>query len=133
MASVVVDTHTIVWYLGGDSRLSRNATQALDNATTNGEPIYIPAICLVELTYLVEKGRLPAAARQRIMQAIDDPTTPCRLVPLDRIVVDALEHVDRALIPDLPDRVVAATAVALQTPLATRDGRVRASGIPTIW
>lgn len=47
MPSVVVDTHTIVWYLSAD---------ALDSATAAGERIHVPSICLVELTYLVEKG-----------------------------------------------------------------------------
>jgi len=91
MSAVAVDTHAIVWYLSADPRLSANAAGALDSATAAGDLIRVPSICLVELTYLVEKGRLPAAARDRLIQALDDPTTPCRLVPLDHIVADALE------------------------------------------
>src|ERR1039458_5073032 len=33
MPAVVVDTHTIVWYLSADPRLSANAAEALDSAT----------------------------------------------------------------------------------------------------
>ena len=112
MPAVVVDTHTIVWYLAADPRLSANAAEALDSATAAGECIHVPSICLVELTYLVEKGRLPVAARDRLIHALDDPTAPCSLAPLDRMVADALELVSRLEVPDLPDRVVAATAVA---------------------
>ena len=65
MPGVVVDTHAIVWYLSQDSRLSLAARDTLTAATNDGEMVYIPSICLVELTYLVEKGRLPAAARRR--------------------------------------------------------------------
>jgi PIN domain nuclease of toxin-antitoxin system len=133
MPAVVVDTHTIVWYLSVDSRLSASAAAALDSATAAGEHIRVPSICLVELTYLVEKGRLPVAARDRLIQALDDPTAPCLLAPLDRTVVDALESVSRAEIPDLPDRIVAATAVALGTPLISRDRKIRASQVHTIW
>ena len=50
MAGLVADTHAIIWYLTGDPKLSRNATFALDKATAEGEIIYIPSICLVELT-----------------------------------------------------------------------------------
>ncbi len=57
MPSVVVDTHTIVWYLAGDARLSRTAATVLDSATEDGDTIHVPSVCLVELTYLVEKGR----------------------------------------------------------------------------
>jgi len=37
MPEVVVDTHTIVWYLASDPRLSTNAAEALDSATAAGE------------------------------------------------------------------------------------------------
>jgi predicted nucleic acid-binding protein len=79
MPAVVVDTHTIVWYLSADPRLSANAADALDSATAAGERIHVPSICLVELTYLVEKGRLPVAARERLIHALDDPAVPCLL------------------------------------------------------
>ncbi|MBZ5622945.1 MAG: PIN domain-containing protein [Acidobacteriia bacterium] len=114
-------------------RLSARAENALDSATAASEPIYVPSICLVELTYLIEKGRLPIAARDRLVQALDDPTTPCQLAPLDRMVADALEFVSRSEVPDLPDRIVAATAAALRVPLVSRDRKIRASGVQTIW
>jgi PIN domain nuclease of toxin-antitoxin system len=133
MPAVAVDTHAIVWYLAGDARLSANAAAALVFATADGEPIFVPSICLVELTYLIEKGRVPAAARERLVQALDDPATPCRLVALDRAVADALQTVSRAEVPDFPDRIVTATAVALGVPLVSRDGRIRASSVETIW
>jgi PIN domain nuclease of toxin-antitoxin system len=133
MPEVVVDTHTIVWYLASDPRLSTNAAEALDSATAAGERIHVPSICLVELTYLVEKGRLPVAARDRLLHALDDPAAPFSLAPLDRAVADALELVSRPEVPDLPDRIVAATAVALQLPLITRDRKIRASQVHTIW
>jgi PIN domain nuclease of toxin-antitoxin system len=83
--------------------------------------------------YLVEKKRLPAIARERLLQALDDPDRPPRLVPLDRAVVDAVETVSRNDVPDMPDRIVAATALALQLPLVSRDARIRASQVQTIW
>jgi PIN domain nuclease of toxin-antitoxin system len=87
----------------------------------------------VELTYLVEKARLPAVARVRLIQALDDPATPCLLAPLDRLVADALGSVSRDEVPDLPDRIVTATAAALHLPLISRDAKIRASQIQTIW
>ena len=133
MSAVVVDTHTIVWYLSNDPRLSATAAAALDRATAEGELIYVPSVCLVELTYLIEKRRLPPAARERLVNALDDPATPCQLAPLDRAVADALELVGRTEVRDLPDRIVSAAAVSLRVPLVSRDGRIRASRVETIW
>ena len=133
MSAVVVDTHTIIWYLSNDPRLSATAAAALDRATAEGELIYVPSVCLVELTYLIEKRRLPPAARERLVNALDDPATPCQLAPLDRAVADALELVGRTEVRDLPDRIVSAAAVSLRVPLVSRDGRIRASRVETIW
>jgi PIN domain nuclease of toxin-antitoxin system len=49
------------------------------------------------------------------------------------MVADAIELVSRDEVPDLPDRIVAATAAALRVPLISRDGKIRASQIQTIW
>ncbi len=50
MASVVADTHTVIWYLDAPARLSATATAQLDAAaSTIGEYIYISAITLVEI------------------------------------------------------------------------------------
>ena len=133
MPGVVVDTHAIVWFLSRDPRLSADARDLLRSTTAIGEVIHVPSICLVELTYLAEKSRLPAAARDELIQALDDPATPCSLAPLDRMVADALALVKRSEAPDLPDRIIAATAVALGVPLISRDARVRASQVTTIW
>ena len=133
MPAVAVDTHAIVWYLASDTRLSARATAALDQATADGEPIHVRSVCLIELTYLIEKGGISADARERLVRALDDPTTPCRLAPLDRAVADAIKFVSRDEVPDLPDRIVSATAVALRVPLVSRDGKIRTSAVDTIW
>jgi PIN domain nuclease of toxin-antitoxin system len=73
------------------------------------------------------------AARDLLVRALDDPATPCLLAPLDRAVTDALEFVSRREVPDLPDRIVSATAVALGVPLISRDGKIRASQVETVW
>jgi PIN domain nuclease of toxin-antitoxin system len=48
-------------------------------------------------------------------------------------VVEAMRSVPRDAVPDMPDRIVAATAFSLKVPLISRDGRIRASSVETIW
>lgn len=125
MSAVVVDMHSITWYL---------AKRSGPRPSLRGRvPIYVPSICLVELTYLVEKAKLPEVARRILVRALDDPSGPYAPAALDRRVAEALASVPRGEVPDLPDRIVAATALALQAPLVSRDRKIRASSVNTIW
>lgn len=78
----------------------------------------------MEVTYLIEKARLPAITWQILSEALDDSSEPFVLAVLDRRVANALGSVPRNEIADLPDRIVAATAVAFR--------RTRASMVKTI-
>ncbi|MCC6490310.1 MAG: type II toxin-antitoxin system VapC family toxin [Candidatus Hydrogenedentes bacterium] len=133
MGALVVDTHTAIWYLHMDPSLSRAAEAALDEAFGAGYPVYLPSMCLVELTYLVEKGRLPATALDRMRQSVEQASCGFLLAELDLRVVDSVRLLPRDQVPDLPDRVIAATSMALGLPLVTCDSRIRSLPIPTIW
>ena len=129
MQLVAADTHAALWFLENDHRLSQPALKALDEA----RQILLPTICLVEITYLVEKRRLDAAVMPRILAELDNPATTMTLADLDLGVVRALQNIARIDVPDMPDRVIAATALFHGVPLVTRDAKIRSCGIATIW
>ncbi len=54
-------------------------------------------------------------------------------IPFDRHIALTLRQVDRSQIPDLPDRIIAATALYLNVPVISRDRRIQLSSIDTIW
>lgn len=87
---------------------------------------------MVEIQSLVEKGRLSADDQRMVVAAFDDVQNPARLVPIDRAVVDALGQVHREEVPDMPDRIIAATALSLGVPLLRRGRKIRASSTQTI-
>ncbi|WP_341526742.1 type II toxin-antitoxin system VapC family toxin [Nostoc sp. UHCC 0302] len=134
MTSVVADTHTLIWYIFDLKRLSETALTTLEQAVNGGNPIYVSAISVVEIAYLVEKGRFTEEVLKRILNALDDPNVGIVLAPLDRNVSGAIQQIDRATVPDMPDRIIAATALSLGFPLVTRDLRIQAlTSIQTIW
>ncbi|MBL8238949.1 MAG: PIN domain-containing protein [Bryobacterales bacterium] len=123
----------MIWYLMDDPRLSGVAAQAFDEATSAGQRIYVPSICIVEATYLIEKGRISEQAFFAFESVVADPDSPIRLIELTFAIAKAVRKVSREAIPDMPDRIITATAIALGLPLITCDSKIRASGVTTIW
>lgn len=129
----VADTHVVIWYLLANSRLSPAAKQFLDQATVQREKIAVSTISLVEIVYLIEKQRLAPEAFGMMASALRDRERVFEELPLTSDVAEALRTIPRDAVPDMPDRIIAATAVSHGVPLITRDGRIRASNLETIW
>ena len=134
MTSVVADTHTLIWYVCDLDKLSVPALNALDRATNTRNLIYISAISLVEIIYLVEKTRLPKEVLSRILNALDNPNVGIALAALDRNISEKIKQIDRATVPDMPDRIIAATALYLDIPLVSCDSKIQnLTSVSIIW
>jgi PIN domain nuclease of toxin-antitoxin system len=132
--AIVADTHAIIWYLVEPERLSQVALDALEGAIAAGEPVYISAISLIEICYLIEKRRIASDLLQRILAVLNEPDPSLIVVPIDLAISIAVQNIDRNTVPDMPDRIIAATALHLNLPLVTRDRKIQASqSIITIW
>ena len=133
MIVAIADTHTAIWYLFSDSRLGGAASAFIDKAASTGDHVGVSAISLAEMVYLIERGRIPIGALTELCAAIADPSAVLQHVPVDENVVLKMAEVPREQIPDLPDRVIAATALLHGVPVLTRDHRIRSSTLTTIW
>ena len=97
------------------------------------QQIAVSAISLAELVYLVEKGRLPAEAYDELAAALADPESLFTETAFTAAVVGAMRSVARSEVPDMPDRIIAATAICLNVPIISRDRRIRSANLRTIW
>ncbi len=129
----VADTHAALWYLYKNPRLSPAARAYLDEAARAGNEIAISPISFAEIVYLVEKNRLPFSAYQELKAALADPDFLIEEAPFTVEVVETMRQVSRGEVPDMPDRIVAATALHLRVPVISRDGRIRAANLQTVW
>lgn len=133
MLRAVVDTHAVVWYLYADNRLSAAARDAMEEAAALGDQLAISAITLAEIVYLSERGRINSRTLDRLIEEMSSGQGLMVEIPMDTAIVLALRQIPREQIPELPDRIIAATAVHLNLPLISRDRTIQASNIVTIW
>jgi PIN domain nuclease of toxin-antitoxin system len=132
--AIVADTHAIIWYLVEPERLSQVALDALEGAIAAGEPVYISAISLIEICYLIEKRRIASDLLQRILEVLNEPNPSLMVAPINLAISLAVQNINRDTVPDMPDRIIAATALHLNLPLVTRDRKIQAErSIVTIW
>ena len=129
---VVADSHAIVWYVQGSKRLSERAGEVLAEAEAE-RSLVVSVATLIDLyvsqtTQSVTAEQL-AALRERLASS-----EAVALEPVTAAIADATTSIPRASVPDPWDRLIMATAIALQAPLVTRDSAIRASGlVQTIW
>jgi PIN domain nuclease of toxin-antitoxin system len=133
MLAAIADTHTVVWYIYKDKRLSETAKTFLDDAAADGQQIGLSAITLVEIVYLSEKGKIHPDTLDRVLAALNSADGAWIEIPIDHAIVQALQHIKRDIVPDMPDRLIAATAFHYDVPVVSRDRKIQVSTVKTVW
>jgi PIN domain nuclease of toxin-antitoxin system len=133
IAAAVADTHAAIWFLFDDERLSATAGELIEKAAISQQKVLVASITLVEIVYLTEKGRIPADAYDMLCKVLAAPDHVFAEAPLTAGVVESMRKVPRSQVPDMPDRIVAATALHFNVPVISRDSRILSSDLTTIW
>jgi PIN domain nuclease of toxin-antitoxin system len=134
MARYVTDTHALIWHLQASRKLSKRAREIFEQTDAGRVTVIIPSIVLVELVYLAEKDRIKQALVDHVFALLATGAENYAVTPLEADTVQNLRGIARSQVPEMPDRIVAATAKQLDLPLITRDPAIRAAkGLTTIW
>ncbi len=130
----ITDTHALIWYLFALPELSATAKVYMDRVADAGGFIFVPAISVVEIVYLVERNRLGANVLTRINNTLQIPDGVLKPIELSHPIAISLAQIPRLTVPDMPDRIIAATALYFGLPLVTKDSKIRnLTNIKTIW
>jgi len=105
----------------------------IETIAIDGDQVGFSAITLAEIVYLIEKGRISPDTFDRILSVLDDQESIMAEIPVDKTVVQAMKSIPWKDIPDLPDRIIAASALARQVLLISRDEKIQLSAIKTVW
>lgn len=116
MSSYVTDTQGLVKFMLGKRVINDAAHQVYLSADKGEAVIIIPAIVLMEVMYLFEKNRIEIGLfrTEDLMESQN-----YQFEPLSFEILKAASQIDD--IPELHDRLIAATAMYLELPLITND------------
>lgn len=116
MSSYVTDTQALVKFMMG-KKVINDASHNVFQAADQGEAtIIIPAVVMMEILYLFEKNRIPVGLlrSEELMESDNYQFEPLSL----EIIKSASAITD---IPELHDRLIAATARHFDLPIITND------------
>jgi PIN domain nuclease of toxin-antitoxin system len=127
----VTDTHPLVWYLADETkRLGRRALRAFSDADVGRSTVHVPAVVLMEIALLEQKGVLAFSYRDLRDQLAARPG-----LPIEALTASDVDEA-RALVglKDPFDRMIAGSSIRLGLPLLSRDTAFRdAARIRTFW
>lgn len=122
---IVIDTHVLVWVFQADRQSGPHTRQLIDEERASGI-VMVPAIMPWEAAMLVDKGRpaleaLPGVWFDRVFASKGFALASLDVeIGMDAGTLPAGIHGDPA------DRIIIATARALQAPLLTADEKILA-------
>jgi len=127
MSSYVTDTQGLVKFMMGKKVINDAAHQAYLSADKGEATIIIPAVVMMEIMYLFEKNRIQIGLLQTedLMESQN-----YRFEPLSFEILKTASQIDD--IPELHDRLIAATAKHLDLPLITNDPVISKSKFVTV-
>jgi len=130
---IVLDTHTLLWWVNDPTTLSKPAAKVID-AAVKSRSVYVSSISSWEIALLVERGRL------RLALDVRDWICHCEALPfLTFVPVSNAIAIESVRLPDFPhgdpaDRIIAATALSLGAVLVTKDDKLQSyQHVKTIW
>lgn len=121
---IVLDTHSWIWWVHGDERLTQSQVEIIEANETN--IIGVSVISCWEIAKLVEYGRLelPCSVSEWFEQALNYPGI--RLLQLTPEIAVESTHLPGGFHRDPADQIIVATARIHGCPLVTSDPKILA-------
>ena len=132
---IVLDTHALIWWVNGDSKLSARARKVIESEmTVDGGRILVSAITAWEIAMLINKNRL--ALTMDLNEWLDTVRSidAVQFVPIDNEVAIQSVQLPGDFHPDPADRMITALARHYSAMLVTSDDKIRNyRHVKTIW
>jgi PIN domain nuclease of toxin-antitoxin system len=128
---ILLDTHVLVWMSLDPSRLSQQASAAIQEARSRGG-ISISDITLWEIALLVRRGRIQITGA--VDSFVHEISAPVLVKPITAAIASMAVQFPEEYPKDPADRLIGATSKVEMLPLITADEQLRRSPLlDTIW
>ena len=130
MSAVLLDTHVVHWWSAEPRRVSRRASEILDEA----DELTVAAISWFELAWLARHERI--AVTIPIRSWLSGLAAQVRTIGMTPAIADTGVALPSSFPGDPADRLIFATAVEHGLPLVTKDQAIRDHAHPqpvAIW
>jgi len=126
--NLLLDTHTLIWFLNGDEKLPDNVRDAIENPN-NSKIVSIASIWEISIKISLDKFRFPNGFK-RFLEMIDENGFELLPVTFEHaIIVSTLEFIHR----DPFDRLLIAQCKNDNLTIATKDENIKKYNIQTLW
>ena len=120
---IVLDTHAWIWYLSNPDRLSAKAIQHIEKAIKKDE-VYVSSISVWEMALLVQKKRLVLKVGLDEWISSAESIRFLNFLPIDNAIALHSVNLPSPLHSDPADRIIIASALALEAALITKDEKI---------
>ena len=122
---ILLDTHAWLWWASGSAELSEAARRLIDRGLDDAA-VSISCISTWEVAMLLTRQRLELSMDMDRWVGTFEQMGGITFVPVDNAVAMRAVALPGPFHPDPADRIIVATAIALDATLVTRDTRIRA-------
>ena len=121
---ILLDTHTILWWIDGSAKLSRRAKAVIEKEHHEAG-ILISSISIWEIALLIKKERVQLTMDVGSWLARVESLSYIRFVPIDNVVAVKSVMLPQPFHNDPADRIIVATAREYGATLVTSDEKIR--------
>ncbi len=126
----VTDTHAILWWFINSPKISQKATEIFEKCEQGENVIFVPSIVIAEALSIFDKKRITFNFKE-LFKKINESDNFV-IMPLDYPILKKM--VDLKDIPEIHDKIIAATVKYLNFPVITKDETLHnLDSIKTVW
>ena len=104
----ILDTHALIWFLEGNSRLGVTAKEILADSSSE---LILPAIALAESVWIVSRGKTAIPSVDALLKVVKQDKR-VSIYPLDADVI--VKSVELISINEMHDRQIVSTALVVE-------------------